>query len=84
MEVDTEQVVTFKFANRDPLPGKPAAEPVAPVEEAKPEMPASVSTTERDLCLDATNMVNKIFQADSDWLKRMCEQEVKQREINEV
>jgi hypothetical protein len=61
-----------------------AAEPVAPVEEAKPEMPASVSNTEPDLCLDATHMVNKIFQADSDWLKRMCEEEVKQREINEV
>jgi hypothetical protein len=40
--------------------------------------------TERDLCLDASNMVNKIFEADSEWLKRMCEEEVKQREANEV
>lgn len=39
------------------------------------------ATMERELCIDATRMVNRIFQADSEWLKRMCEEEIRQRDI---
>jgi hypothetical protein len=42
------------------------------------------AANERDLCIDATKMVNDMFRADSEWLKRMCEEEIKCREVNEV
>ena len=35
-----------------------------------------------ELWIDAARMVNKIFEDDSEWLKKMCEEELKQREIN--
>jgi hypothetical protein len=34
--------------------------------------------------IDVSKMVNDIFKADSEWLKRMCVEEVAQREANEA
>jgi len=41
------------------------------------------AVTERELCLDAARMVNNIFEADSRWLTKMCEEELRQRETIE-
>jgi NTP pyrophosphatase (non-canonical NTP hydrolase) len=38
---------------------------------------------EQDLIVDATKMVNAIFQADSEWLKRICKEEITQRKKEE-
>ena len=49
-------------------------------EKMTTEQKEATTMKEHELCIDATRMVNKIFEADSDWLKRMCEEEIKQRE----
>jgi hypothetical protein len=46
--------------------------------ERRAEQPLTFE--ERELCLDAVMMVNRIFEADSRWLTRMCEEELRQRE----
>lgn len=39
---------------------------------------------QEELCRDATRMLNRMFEGDSEWLKQMCEAEIKEREINEA